>query len=82
MSDNEQEATTEEKQPKEEEVKEEEITAPASVKKGSAGIMLVIILSLAWYLTADRFTPYTQQARVQGFVIGVAPKVGGVVTSV
>ena len=82
MSDNEQEATTEEKQPKEDEVKEEEITAPASVKKGSAGIMLVIILSLAWYLTADRFTPYTQQARVQGFVIGVAPKVGGVVTSV
>jgi len=82
MSDNEQEATTEEKQPKEEEIKEEENTAPASVKKGSAGIMLVIILSLAWYLTADRFTPYTQQARVQGFVIGVAPKVGGVVTSV
>ena len=82
MSDNEQEATTEEKQPKEDEVKEEEITAPASVKKGSVGIMLVIILSLAWYLTADRFTPYTQQARVQGFVIGVAPKVGGVVTSV
>jgi len=52
------------------------------VKIGSVGIMLVIILSLTWYLAADRFTPYTQQARVQGFVIGVAPKVGGVVTRV
>ena len=82
MSDNEQEATNDQKKPREEELKVEENTAHASVKIGSAGIMLVIILSLAWYLTADRFTPYTQQARVQGFVIGVAPKVGGVVTSV
>ncbi|RLA14314.1 MAG: HlyD family secretion protein [Gammaproteobacteria bacterium] len=82
MSENEQEPAADEKQPVEEEVKAEENTAPASVKKGSAGIMLVIILSLAWYLAADRFTPYTQQARVQGFVIGVAPKVGGVVTRV
>jgi multidrug resistance efflux pump len=82
MSENEQEPTADEKQPVEEEVKAEVNTAPASVKKGSVGIMLVIILSLAWYLAADRFTPYTQQARVQGFVIGVAPKVGGVVTRV
>ncbi len=86
MSENEQEPTADEKQPVEEEVQAEEKagenTAPASVKKGSAGIMLVIILSLTWYLAADRFTPYTQQARVQGFVIGVAPKVGGVVIRV
>jgi len=80
MSENEQEATTDQNKPKEEAMKVEENTAHASVKVGSAGIMLVIILSLAWYLTADRFTPYTQQARVQGFVVGVAPKVGGVVT--
>ena len=88
MSENEKEASADEKQSEEvedkieAEVKVEENTAPASVKIGSAGIMLVIILSLAWYLAADRFTPYTQQARVQGFVIGVAPKVGGVVTRV
>ncbi|MEJ2321604.1 MAG: HlyD family secretion protein, partial [Gammaproteobacteria bacterium] len=30
----------------------------------------------------DRYTPYTQQARIQGFVVGVAPKVSGLVTSV
>jgi multidrug resistance efflux pump len=62
--------------------KVEENTAPESVKKGTTGIMLVILLSLAWYLASDRFTPYTQQARVQGFVIGVAPKVAGVVTKI
>jgi multidrug resistance efflux pump len=65
-----------------EEDKAAENTAPSSVKKGTTGIMLVILLSLAWYLTSDRFAPYTQQARVQGFAIGVAPKVAGVVTRV
>ncbi len=44
--------------------------------------MLVILLSLTWYLASDRFTPYTQQARILGFVIGVAPEVAGVVTKV
>ncbi len=64
------------------EKKAEENTAPASVKKGTAGILLVILLSLTWYLASDRFTPYTQQARILGFVIGVAPEVAGVVTKV
>jgi multidrug resistance efflux pump len=56
--------------------------ATTSVKRGTLGIGLVILLSLTWYLLADRFTPYTSQARVQGYVVGVAPKVGGVVTQV
>ena len=50
--------------------------------KGLFLILLVIVLSLVWYLFADRFTPYTTQARVQGYVIGVAPKVAGLVTDV
>ena len=56
--------------------------ATASVKRGTLGIGLVILLSLTWYLLADRFTPYTTQARVQGYVVGVAPRVAGVVTEV
>jgi multidrug resistance efflux pump len=52
------------------------------VKKGGRAILIVIILSLVWYLAADRYTPYTSQARVQGYVVGVAPKVSGVVTEV
>jgi multidrug resistance efflux pump len=56
--------------------------AATSVKRGTLGIGLAILLSLTWYLLADRFTPYTSQARVQGYVVGVAPKVAGLVTQV
>jgi multidrug resistance efflux pump len=53
-----------------------------SVKRGGQAIALVILLSLTWYLLADRFTPFTSQARIAGYVVGVAPKVAGVVTQV
>ncbi len=53
-----------------------------SAKKGGLAIGLVIFVSLIWYLAADRFTPYTSQARVDGYVVGVAPQVAGVVTDV
>ena len=56
--------------------------AVQDTKKGVRVIVAVILASLVWYLLADRFTPYTTQARVQGYVVGVAPKVAGVVTDV
>ena len=56
--------------------------AKKSLNIGTMVIGLAIVLSLAWYLAADRHTPYTSQARVQGYVVGVAPKVQGVVTEV
>lgn len=52
------------------------------VKIGGLTILVVILLSLTWYLLADRHTPYTRQARVEAYVVGVAPKVGGLVTQV
>ncbi|RTZ47474.1 HlyD family secretion protein [Candidimonas sp. SYP-B2681] len=51
-------------------------------KKGVKWVVLLIVLSLVWYLLADRFTPYTQQARVQAFVVPVASEVSGRVTKV
>lgn len=56
--------------------------AKASLNKGAVVVMAVILSSLVWYLLADRFTPYTTQARVQGYVVGVAPKVAGLLTEV
>ena len=56
--------------------------ATVVVRKGSLIVGLLILFSLGWYLLADRFTPFTTQARVQGYVVGVAPKVAGVVTQV
>ena len=54
-----------------------EPVAADPVKKGIKWVLLLIILSLVWYLLADRFTPYTQQARVGAFVIPVASEVAG-----
>jgi hypothetical protein len=59
-----------------------ETSAAESVKRGSLGVLALILLSLSWYFLADRFTPYTSQVRVQGFVVAVAPKVAGLVTEV
>ncbi|SOY59444.1 HlyD family secretion protein [Cupriavidus taiwanensis] len=53
-----------------------------SSKKGIRWVVGLIVLSLAWYLLADRFTPYTQQARVQALVVAVASEVPGRVTRV
>lgn len=52
------------------------------VRKGLLVVMLAIVVSLVWYLVADRYTPYTTQARVEGFVVGVAPQVAGTITKV
>ena len=56
--------------------------AKRAVSKGVLLILVVILFSLIWHFLADRHTPYTSQARVQGFVVGVAPKVAGLVTKV
>jgi multidrug resistance efflux pump len=54
-----------------------EPVAADPVKKGIKWVLILIILSLVWYLLADRFTPYTQQARVGALVIPVASEVAG-----
>jgi multidrug resistance efflux pump len=57
--------------------------APADpVKKGAQWVAVLIALSLLWYFMADRYTPYSQQARVQAFVVPVAAEVAGRVTRV
>ena len=53
-----------------------------AVNVGGLIVLGVIVLLLAWYLIGGRYTPVTSQARVQGYVVGVAPKVGGLVTEV
>lgn len=64
--------------------KEQAVPAPAAdpAKKAVSGVAALILLSLVWYLMADRYTPYTQQARVQTFVVPVAAEVAGRVTKV
>ncbi|QXH49598.1 HlyD family secretion protein [Pseudomonas fakonensis] len=45
-------------------------------------VLVLIVLSLLWYLLADRFTPYTQQARLQAYVVPVSAEVAGQVQRV
>ncbi len=40
------------------------------------------LLLLAWYVAADRHTPFTTQARVNAFVVPIAPQVAGEIVSV
>lgn len=58
----------------------------AEAKPSGAGaiklILGLIVVSIIWYLFADRLTPYTDQARVQSFVVGVAPQVSGRVVEI
>jgi len=61
---------------------ENEGAAPKSVKRGGLVVAGLIVFSLLWYLLADRYTPYTDQARVQGYVVGVAPQVSGIVREI
>lgn len=60
----------------------EQKEAGRAVSKGRLAVVAAILLSLAWYLLADRFTPYTTQARIEGFVVGVAPEVAGTVARI
>ncbi len=51
-------------------------------KRGAIVVMVLILASLAWHFVADRLTPYTSQARIQAFVVPVAPEVSGTVLKV
>src|SRR4029077_12266875 len=61
---------------------------PAQAKPGKGSrvgaiiVLILIVLSLAWYFVSDRLTPYTSQARVQAFVVPVAAEVSGRVLKV
>lgn len=59
-----------------------EAGADPSVKKGLVSVVSLIVVTLTWYLFADRFTPYTDQARIEGYIVGVAPQVSGIVQEV
>ena len=45
-------------------------------------ILIVIVVLLTWYLMADRFTPFTSQARLHALVVPIAPQVAGQVDHV
>ena len=53
-----------------------------SIQRLTLAVLGVCAFMLAWYLVADRYTPYTNQARVTGNIIPIVPRVSGEVVAV
>jgi multidrug resistance efflux pump len=57
--------------------------APANpVRRATLIVLLLCVALFAYSIVADRLTPYTDQARVQAFVVRMAPDVNGRVEKV
>ena len=54
----------------------------SSIKKVSLIVLLITAIFFVWYVIADRYTPYTDQGRIQGLITPVSPRVSGFVTDV
>ena len=52
------------------------------VRRWTFIILALVTLLLAYYLRADRVTPYTTQSRINAIVIPIAPEVAGTITAV
>ena len=83
------ESTSEETRKPAEAETEETVEAPASepkqkdpVRKWTWLVLLLMAALFGWYLLADRFTPYTTQARLHALVVPVAPLISGLVEEV
>lgn len=52
------------------------------VRRWTLILLVVTVVLVAWYLRADRVTPFSSQARVNALVVPIAPEVSGTLTAV
>jgi multidrug resistance efflux pump len=52
------------------------------VRKWTLIVLMSMVVLLGWYLMADRFTPYTTQARLHALVVPIAPLISGLIEEV
>lgn len=45
-------------------------------------VALIIFVLFIWYIAADRLTPFTNNATVQGYVVAIVPEVSGYVANI
>lgn len=69
-----------------EEVPKEPVVQPVQKKSPVTLITLIVLvismLFLAWYILSDRHVPCTDQARIDGLMVPVSPKVSGYLTAI
>ncbi len=53
-----------------------------SVRKITKYVLIVVAILFVWYVVSDRIAPWTDQARVQAYVIPIVPQVSGRVVEV
>lgn len=52
------------------------------VRKTTWVVLALVVLLFGWYVLSDRYAPWTDQARVNGWVVAISPKVSGRVVEV
>jgi len=52
------------------------------IKKITSIVLLITVLFFIWYVLSDRFTPYTDQARIKGLITPVTAQVSGYITKI
>jgi hypothetical protein len=57
-------------------------TGPDPVRKISKYVLYITIFLFVWYVAADRLAPWTEQARIQTYVIPIVSQVSGRVVEV
>ncbi len=57
-------------------------TGPNPVRKISKYVLYITIFLFVWYVTSDRLAPWTDQARIQTYVIPIVSQVSGRVVEV
>lgn len=45
-------------------------------------VLTICLIIFIWYLFADRYTPFTDQARIKTLVVPIVPRVSGYLTDV
>lgn len=64
------------------ETQEDENSKQDPVRWATLFVFIFCSFLFVWYVAADRLAPWTDQARVQGFIIPITPKVSGNVIKV
>jgi len=60
----------------------EDVKKPDPVRRLTLIVVCVIIVLFIWYVAADRFAPWTDEARVQGYIVPIVAEVSGRVLEV
>jgi multidrug resistance efflux pump len=57
-------------------------SGPGDPHRTTRIFLIILTVLLVWYVFADRITPYTSAARVQGYVIPIVPDVSGYIIEI